>query len=465
MVFTTLLNATLANATSPRLPQFPALELHPPKAERFVLPNGLTVFLLEDHELPLIKLETLTRAGAQWESPEKRGITMVLAEAMSQGGSSAHTPEEIERFQDTTAAAIAFSGDLESVTGQLNCRTADFNQGFALFSDLLTHPQFRSDFVQLAKEKGTESLRRMTDDPAETARRELRRIIYGPDHPYARVPSPETLSGIQREELLQMHRIYFRPNTTFMAVSGDFDPKALRAKIESTLGGWAKAAVRYPVVPQPKPVTSRQVFYVQRALNQSQIRIGDLGMARHSPDHFAWEVFNELWGGSATSRLFRIVRTQQGLAYSVGSGYSEPQETGLIVAVSQTRAGQTIAATQSILTISSDAARAPFSAEALSTAKDAIINRYIENYASSSQIVNEIMSYDYFGFPPNYLQEYPKEVAKVSLADLTRVGKTYLHPERAKILIMGDVPAFDKPVSALGSAEVWKPLNYSQGAR
>src|SRR5260370_24161305 len=110
-------------------------------------------------------------------------------------------------------------------------------------------------------------------------------------------------------------------------------------------------------------------------MNQSQIRMGDFGLARHSPDHFAWEVFNELWGGSATSRLFRTVRTQLGLAYSVGSGYSEPAEKGLIVAVSQTRGSQTIAATQSILKITQDLREVPFTENEISDAKESIRNR------------------------------------------------------------------------------------------
>src|SRR5262249_34847549 len=158
----------------------------------------------------------------------------------------------------------------------------------------------------------------------------------------------------------------------------------------------------------------------QREINQSQIRTGDFGLARHDPNHFAWEVFNELWGGSATSRLFRTVRTEQGLAYSVGSGYSEPREKGLIVAVSQTRGSQTMAAVNSILQITQDVRSAPYTAKEISDAKEAIRNRFVENFTSSAQIAAYVMNLEFFGFPPDYLDTYPQHIADVSASDLKR---------------------------------------------
>ena len=154
------------------------------------------------------------------------------------------------------------------------------------------------------------------------------------------------------------------------------------------------------------------MFYIQKPINQSQIRIGEFGLARHSPDHFAWEVFNELWGGGGTSRLFRTVRTELGLAYSVGSGFSEPQERGLIVAVSQTRGSQTIAAANAILKINQDVREAPFTPQEISDAKESIRNRFVENFTSSEQIASYMMNLEYFGFPADYLETYTQNIER-----------------------------------------------------
>src|SRR5205807_1051496 len=159
-------------------------------------------------------------------------------------------------------------------------------------------------------------------------------------------------------------------------------------KLRSAFGAWEKSDIRWPDIPAPPAPQERRVYYIQRPINQTQIRMGDFGLARHSPDHFAWEVYNELWGGGATSRLFRSVRTEQGLAYAVGSGYSEPAQKGLIVAICQTRGSETLAAVQSILKISQDVREAPFTPKEISDAKEAIRNRFIENFTSSAQIAS-----------------------------------------------------------------------------
>src|SRR5207248_3127445 len=129
--------------------------------------------------------------------------------------------------------------------------------------------------------------------------------------------------------LQEMHRHYFKPNATMLAVSGDFKSEEMKQKITAALGGWARGDVSYPPVPPVAPTRESALYYVQRPIDQSQIRIGHTGFARHNPDHFPFEVFNELWGGSATSVLFRTVRTQKGLAYAVGSTFTEPADLGL----------------------------------------------------------------------------------------------------------------------------------------
>jgi zinc protease len=449
-------------AVPPDLPPFPKLQFQPPKPDRIVLDNGLVIFILEDHELPLIKVDLMYPGGTQVDPTGKTGLGSLFGEAMTYGGSASHTPESIEKLLDRKAASIAFSISLESGSGSMSCRKEDFDEIFGVFQDLVLRPQFRKDKIEVAKAKALEALRRMNDDPDTVARREFRRLMYGASHPYARIPSPATLKNIKREDLLAAHQRFFRPNATWVAVSGDFSRASMQEKIKTAFAEWPKSDVSWPVVASTEPIKARRVYYIQRPINQSQIRMGNIGFARHSPDHFAWEVFNELWGGSAGSQLFRKVRTEQGLAYSVGSGYSEPAQNGLIVAISQTRGSQTMAAIQSMLSITKEARRAPFSDADISSAKNAIQNRFIENFTSSAQIASYQMNLEMFGYPKNYLETYTAHIGRVQRADLERVGKTYLHPDHFAILVMGDLSTFDKPISTLGQAQELKLPDYSQ---
>ncbi len=445
-----LLPLARLSATPPPLLRFPKLEFHPPKPERVVLPNGLVVFLLEDHELPLIKVQAMIKDGSQYDPPDKTGLSAILGPAMTEGGSAHHSPEDILRSLDVTGGSIGVSVSMEEATASLTCRAADFNKLFGIFTDLLLAPQFRSDFVNLEKDKMQESLRRINDEPEDIARREFRHVVYGKDHPYARTPTPKTIDAICRKDLLATHARYFKPNATMLAVSGDFKSEAMKQTILAALGGWGRDDVAYPPIPPVTPTRESALYYVQRPIDQSQIRIGHTGFARHNPDHYAFEVFNELWGGSATSRLFRIVRTQKGLAYEVASTFTQPADLGLIVALCQTRGPETPEAIRSILDINRSVREAPFSEEETHFAKESIRNRFVENFTSSAQIVDQVMSMEFHKYPPDYLDTYPDKIGHVTLADLNRVGEKYLHPDKSVILVVGDLSTFNKPLSTIG---------------
>jgi len=449
-------------ANPPPLPTFSPLVFHPPKPERWVLPNGLVVFLLEDHELPLVKLEMLVRAGSQYDPPDKVGLQSLFGEVLAVGGSLHHTPEEIQRALDVTGGSLGFSVSLEDASGSLSCRAADFDKLFPLWVDLLRNPQFQNHYLDIEKNKTIESLRRINDEPEEITRREFRRLIYGTAHPYARIPDPASIKRIARKDLLDVHAQYVHPNAMMIAVSGDFDRSAMKIKLQTALGDWPRADVAYPNVPAVIPTTESKLYYIERPINQSQIRMGHTGLKRHSPDHFAWEVFNELWGGGSTSRLFSIVRTQKGLAYEVGSTFWEPKDLGLILSICLTRGPQTTAAIRSIMDITQGLQSAPFNEKEISFAKDSIRNRFVENYTSSAKIASDAMAMEFRGYPSDYLDTYPERIGKVTAEDLSRVAGLYLQPDKMITLVVGDLSTFDKPLSTIGRPQEVKPLDYSQ---
>lgn len=450
LVLTVLFLSSSAHAVPPTLPAFPPIQFHPPKPERYTLPNGLTVFLLEDHELPLIHVQMLIGSGAQYDPADRLGLSAIFGPAMTQGGSAKFTPDQILRALDITGGGIGFSVGMEETSAAMNSRATDFDQLFDIFTDLLLAPQFRRDFVNLEKDKAQEALRRMNDEPGEISRREFRKIIYGKTHPYARTPDPKTIDRISRKALLEMHRRYFKPDVSMLAISGDFKSAEMKQKIEKALGGWLRGDPAYPSVPAVTPTAEKSLSYVQRPIDQSQIRIGHTGFPRNTPDHFAWEIFNELWGGGATSRLFRTVRTEKGLAYAVASVFTEPKDLGIIAAISQTRGPETPLALQAMLDITREARGAPFSETEVRTAKEAIQNRFIENFTSSSQIVGETMTLEFHGYPKDYLDTYTDKVAKVSMGDLKQVAEKHLHPDKLAILVVGDLSTFNKPLSTFG---------------
>src|SRR5258706_241167 len=230
-------------STPPPLPSFPPLTLNPPKPARTVLANGLVVYLLEDHELPLIRSAVYFQGGLQADPIDKIGLGAIFGESMTNGGTVSHPPEDIEKTLDRKAASISFAVGLEDGEGSMSCRKDDFDVIFGLFTDLLLHPEFHKDKFEIAKAKALEGLRRMNDDPEDVSRREFRRAMYGAHHPYARIPTPEMIKNIKRDDLLAAHKRFLRPNGVWIAVSGDFQAADMLAKIKSVFGSWSKSDV------------------------------------------------------------------------------------------------------------------------------------------------------------------------------------------------------------------------------
>ncbi len=457
-----VLSFEISYAVELKLPSFPPLNFRLTTPERFTLENGLTFFLLPDHDLPLIQLQMMFKAGSQYDAPDKLGLSSVLASVWSQSGTPTLSSEEVERLLATTAASISFSIDLEQGTAGLSCRSGDWNTIFPVFVERLRHPVFPTDKLRLAKSQALEGLRRLNDDPGEISRREFRRLVYGGAHPYARVPSPQTIDHIKMADLQALHAAVVRPMHAYAAISGDFDPAEMKKRLKETFQDWPKTEAPFdPVQPVPPSQGDNRIYFIRRPLNQTQIRMGQLGFSRHSPEQEAWTVFNELWGAGSSSRLFTVVRTQKGLAYAVGSAYSALADRGLIVAISQTRGPETITAIQAIQEVNRSLVKTRFLAQDVQNAKEGLINEYAQRFTTAAQIVQAFMQHAYYGYPGDYLTTYIDRLRRVTPLDIQKAVQKYLKPDETFILLVGDPSTFEKPLSTLGKIQEVKPVDYT----
>ena len=226
----------------------------------------------------------------------------------------------MDDFLEARAAKIETSGGADSTTIGLDCLKGDFDAVFDLYLDLLHNPEFRPDKIELTKQQMYAASRAaMTaSTPSSAARRAI--LGYGKDNPYARVAEYATVAAVTREDLLNWHKQYVQPNNIIFGISGDFDPKAMEAKLRQAFESWAKGpAAKSPDIKfsDPKP----GYYLVKKSdVNQSSINMLSLGIQRDNPDYFAVSVMNEIFGGGFSSRLFNNVRAAQGLAYNVGGG-------------------------------------------------------------------------------------------------------------------------------------------------
>ncbi|MEJ1931114.1 pitrilysin family protein, partial [Nostoc sp. NIES-2111] len=197
------LTATAAAKHYTQLQFAPLPEIKLPKYERFVLQNGLVVYLMEDHELPLISGTAMIRAGSRWEPADKVGLAGFTGAVMRTGGTKQHSGNDLNQILEERAASVEVNIGEASGSASFESLTEDAETVFGLFAEVLREPVFAQEKLDLAKTQAKGGIARRNDDPDDIAGREFRKLIYGKDSPYARITEYATVDAIAREDLLQ----------------------------------------------------------------------------------------------------------------------------------------------------------------------------------------------------------------------------------------------------------------------
>ncbi|NMC72945.1 MAG: insulinase family protein [Geobacteraceae bacterium] len=430
---------------------FPPLAFRIPAVERVVLDNGMVVHLLEDHELPLVTMQAYIRTGSIYEPEDKVGLAGLAGAALRGGGTTATPPETLDSELEFMASSIESSIGADSGTVTLTSLTKNLDRTLALFTQVMMSPAFREDRVTQAKNRAIEAIRRRNDDPQEVGDRELSRAIYA-GHPLGRIPTVESVSAVTRDDLVAFHRRFFHPNNVILAVSGDFDRKGMLEKLQAAFGGWKKEEVPLPHIPQPVPGWKPAVLLVKKAIDQSVIRMGHLGIDKNNPDLHAITVMNAILGGNGfSSRLMAVIRTREGLAYNVDSSFQAGRRfPGTFEAETETKAGSTARAIGLMREIIDGMTRRPVSDAELTLARDSIINSFIFAFTNSASVANQRARLEYYGYPAGYLEEFRDRIGRVTKEDVLRVARKYLRPDALILVVVGDETKFDKPLSTFG---------------
>ena len=431
----------------------PALRpFQPQQPKRIALNNGIVLFLQEDHELPLIHGWLFLRGGSRDETAAKVGLMSIYGQAWRTGGTKTRTGDQLDEFLESRGALVETGDDEDSTNIFWSSLKGDFEGVFAASADLLQNPEFREDKIALAKQQENTAISRRNDNYMGIAAREAAKLAYGAGHPYARHTEYATVAAVTRQDLLDWHQKSVHAGNLIVAVLGDFDSKAMEAKLRQTFGSWKKTAAHTPPVMEFKSPKPGMYFIAKEDVNQSAIRMVDLGIRRDNPDYYAVEVMNEVLGGGFSARLFSNIRSRKGLAYNVGGGVGSAfDHPGLLQLQMTTKSGTTaesIAALQQ--EVDDLVGGKPASADELMKAKDAILNSFVFRYDTKQEVLLEQIGLEYYGYPADFLQRYQAGIARVTVDDVNRVAKKYLHKDKLAMLVVGKAEDFDKPLSTYG---------------
>ncbi|MGA2740410.1 MAG: pitrilysin family protein, partial [Bryobacteraceae bacterium] len=433
--------------------KFPPLKHIPiPNVATYTLPNGMKLYLLEDHELPVVSGMVRVRTGNLFESADKVGLASITGAVIRSGGTRSKTGDELDEELENIAASV--ESDIGESSGSVTFSTlkANSDEVMGIFKDVLTQPEFRQDKIDLAKSELRSGIARRNDDAHGVADREFASIVYGKNTPYGWQIEYATLDAISRADVVAFYRRYFFPANMLMAVWGDFSTAEMLAKLTKLFGGWNYEQAKVPPFPPVREKAQPGIYLATKDdVTQTFFIEGHLGGQLDEKDFPALEVMGDILGGGFQSRLMQRVRTQLGLAYEIaadwGADYDHP---GLFEVEGSTKSastGDTLTAIQKEI---ERIRTSEVTADELDTARQSALNSLVFAFDTKRKTLSRLLNYEYYGYPKDFIERYQKGLEAVTPADVQRVARERVHPAGLTIVAVGKTGEFRKSLATLG---------------
>ncbi len=439
----------------------PLSEIQIPDFERYELPNGMVVYLMEKHDLPLVSGSATFRAGEFMEPESKTGLAGLMGEAMRVGGTANYTPDELNQFLEQRAASVETSLGATSGSASFSVLSEDLADVFSIFAEVIQQPAFAPEKIDLIKSQYRGSIARRNDNPDDVTTREFRKLIYGDESPFARMVEYSDIDNISRDDVVDFYQTAIQPRGTILGISGDFDAAQMKALIEEFFADWspsvrAKANVKVPDVEQQ---TNGLYVVDQPQLTQSYIHIGHLGGRLDSPDHAPMVILNEVLNGFG-GRLFNDIRSRQGLAYVVYAVWSPRYDyPGLFIGGGQTRSEATVPFIETMYREIQRVREEPISAAELQFAKDAVLNSFVFNFATPEQTLSRLIRYEYYGYPSDFVYKFQKAVESATVEQVLEAAQRNLKPSDLVTIVVGNIEAIDPSLGTLAEEVKITPID------
>jgi zinc protease len=406
------------------------------KVERDQLPNGIRLVLAQQSAVPIVALTCLVDGGARVDPPDRPGLAAFTA-TMLEEGTANRSSQEIARLVDSLGGSLDIGAGTDWITAAVAVLAKDWDQGVDLVAESLLHPAFRTEDIERIRAETLGELQAAEDNPGYVAGRAFRSALFGAG-PYGHTITgqPESVRAITREELVAFHAGEIRPERTICVAVGDVPTARMREVLAKRLGEWKASGTPRPVVEEPPPAPGRVL--VDKPISQANIIVGQIGVARSSPDYFAIQLMNHILGGGGfTSRLMRIIRTEGGLAYSVDSSFASTRLPGPFQVVLQTKvesAGEAIALVHREIRRLHDEGPTQ---EELDQAKDFLTGSFPLRLDSIIKLAGYLAQVEYFGLGEDYIDTYADRVRAVTLEQVATAARERLHPDRLVEVVVG----------------------------
>ena len=415
----------------------------PPPVVRRKLSNGLEIVVAERHALPILSLSLVVKGGETLVPAEKQGLSSLSASLLSEGTTTRDSLKLAGELAEI-GARLQTMGGLETSSVSITTLTKHTAKALELYGDVLLHPAFPEKELKRLLLQRLAGIKARADQPAAVGQLVFDRVLYGDGHPYGR-PSQGTLASVgtlSRDDILSFYEKVYQPNNASLIVVGDTSPDAITAELEKALGAWkageATSKRSLPELPTaPKGVT---IYLIDKpAAAQSFLALGEVGVSRKTEDYVPLTVMNAALGGQFSSRINLNLREDKGYSYGARSNFAFRLGPGPFLASGSVQTDVTREALVELIKEVTDVTGPrPLTDKEIAFAKDRIIRGFPGQFETTAEVASTLSQLAIYDLPADEFTTFPARVEAVTKAEVDRVARTYLHPDKIAIVVVGD---------------------------
>jgi zinc protease len=433
----------------------PALKL--PPIQKHTLSNGLAVWIVEQHEVPIVQVNLLVRAGSAVDPDGKYGVASMTAAMLDEGAGKLSALDLADAIE-FLGANLSTTSSFDYSAIRMSVPVARLGDALPLMADVALRPTFPTEELERLRKERLTALLQARDDPAALVSVAFPRLVFGTTHRYG-IPAGGTateLKAMSVDDLRSFHRTYYRPEHAILIVTGDVTAGQLIPELENVFGSWKAEGPVTPLqrVPEPKQLTSRKIYIVDKpGAAQSQIRIGWVGVPRNTPDYADIEVMNTILGGAFTSRLNQNLREKNQYSYGARSVFDTRLGPGLFFATAGVQTDKTADALREFFNELNGMLK-PIPAEELEKARNYVAFGFPGEFETSGDLARKLEEQAIYGLPEEYFPSFVRAVTQVTASDVQKVASKYVQPDKFAVVVVGDRKAIEDGIRKLNLGPV-----------
>jgi zinc protease len=434
-----------------------------PEVKKGQLANGLVVWVVERHEVPVVQVTLALPAGGERDPGGQFGLASFTSALLTEGAGG-KTALQLADESDFLGADLSASSGLDGASVDLYVPVARLRPALELMSLVATWREFPAEAIERHREEVLTEFLQAREDPGGLMALAFPSALYPKEHRYGSLGlgTESTIKALDREQLVAFHAAHYRPDQSLMIVVGDVKAADVVDELNTVFGGWkatSEGAARGTTLPPVAQVKGRRLVVVDRpGAAQTVIRIARLGVARKTPDYYPLTVLNTILGGSFTSRLNQNLREEHGYTYGARSVFEMRRQPGPFYAAANVQTDKTGPALREFFK-ELQAIRQPLTPAELAKAKNYLAYGYPADFQTVGQVAAKLEGLWTYGLSESSLSEFVPRIQQVTSADVRRVAETYVVPEDMVIVMVGDWKEIEPQLAGmeLGKVEMVSP--------